>query len=146
MEDHEFDAKLKRLRRDVANEMAAIEEAVVLVSRNMRAKANDDDVATIAMKISNVETDLRDSIKSLRSDVQDLRHTFSSAVDRISTSVTALSDTMTSFRREADGRTAEIVTRILADRRPIHPALPAAGGAGAVTLIGTILYLLGVGG
>lgn len=143
MDDHEFEARLKGVRRDLATELEGIEAALAKIGKVVRAKADTDDVQQMALKVANVESDSREGVKVVRSDMQDFRHTVTRQMEGLASSMGTLAESFAAFRRDADNRTADTVNRILAERRPMHWSVPAISGAGGgAGIVGLAIWVL----
>jgi chromosome segregation ATPase len=141
--DDEFESRLKSARREFATEFEAVNANMSKLAKLLRDKSDVDDVSQIARKLADVETDSRDANKAVKAELHDLRQTMSRGMDAIAASVAALSESLSTFRREADGRTIDTVSRMLNDRKPpvSGPVWAAGGGAGA-GLLSLIAYLV----
>lgn len=143
MDEHDWEARIKGLRRDFATELENVDANIAKIGKAVRAKADTDDVQQLSVKVSNVESDSRDGIKTVRSELRDGVNSIGRSLESLGSSVRILSESLDNYKRDADGRTSDTVNRILSERRPIHWSVPAiSGAAGGGGVIGAAIYLI----
>jgi hypothetical protein len=143
MMTEDLDGRFKALRRDLSGELDVIGATLGKITKTLHDKSDNSDTAVLARRVSDIDSDMRDMLKGVKSEMHDTRQSVARSMEELRSTILALSDSLSTYRREADGKVTDTVTRMLNDRKPpvSGPVWAAGGGAGA-GILSLLAYLV----